>query len=283
MAVVISDNLRVSALTTLAMLAFAANSLLCRMALTTTSVSPAMFTSVRLASGALFLFVLINVFSRANNLQGSWSGALLLFVYAASFSFAYVGMNTGTGALLLFGAVQVTMLTYGLLCGERFLLPQWGGFVLALGGLLILLLPGATAPAVLPAFLMITAGVAWGYYSLKGKSAQQPLLMTSGNFVRSLPFLVFLLPFDMADSGSFAGILYAVTSGALASGAGYAIWYKVLPQLSASIAATLQLSVPVIAMLMGWVVLSEAVSLQMIVAAVATLGGVGLVIHYRAR
>ncbi|WP_018981839.1 DMT family transporter [Salinimonas chungwhensis] len=280
---VISASFRVSAFTTIAMLAFAANSLLCRMALTTTSISPATFTSVRLASGAVFLFFLTRFFSRSGSLQGSWSGALLLFTYAAGFSFAYIGMNTGTGALLLFGAVQLTMLTYGLLRGERFLLLQWAGFVLALSGLLILLLPGAKAPAVLPAFLMIIAGVAWGLYSLKGKSARQPLLMTSGNFVRALPFLIFLLPFDMTDFDSFAGVLYAVSSGALASGAGYAVWYKVLPQLSASMAATLQLSVPVIAMLLGWAVLSEAITLKMIIAAVATLGGVGLVIHYRAR
>ncbi|WP_269750715.1 DMT family transporter [Salinimonas iocasae] len=279
----ISTGIRVSFLTAVAMLAFAANSLLCRMALVSTSVSPATFSAVRLVSGAVFLALLISLTRQKQGMQGSWKGALYLFIYAAAFSFAYVAMNTGTGALLLFGAVQITMLIQALRKGETFSLPQWTGFSMAVAGLLILFLPGATVPPLIPALLMLCAGVAWGAYSLIGKSASRPLLMTTGNFVRCVPLSLLLLPFGITDSFSANGIILAVLSGALASGAGYAIWYSALPALSASLAATVQLSVPVLAMIMGWLILDERLTAQMLIAAAVTLSGVGLVIYFRAK
>lgn len=279
----ISTGIRVSFLTAVAMLAFAANSLLCRMALVSTSVSPATFSAVRLVSGAVFLALLISLTRQKQGMQGSWKGASYLFIYAAAFSFAYVAMNTGTGALLLFGAVQITMLIEALRKGETFSLPQWTGFSMAVAGLLILFLPGATVPPLIPALLMLCAGVAWGAYSLIGKSASRPLLVTTGNFVRCVPLSLLLLPFGITDSFSANGIILAVLSGALASGAGYAIWYSALPALSASLAATVQLSVPVLAMIMGWVILDERLTAQMLIAAAVTLSGVGLVIYFRAK
>ena len=279
----ISTGIRVSFLTAVAMLAFAANSLLCRMALVSTSVSPAIFSVVRLISGAVFLALLISLTRQKQGMQGSWKGASYLFIYAAAFSFAYVAMNTGTGALLLFGAVQITMLIEALRKGETFSLPQWTGFSMAVAGLLILFLPGATVPPLIPAILMLCAGVAWGAYSLIGKSASRPLLMTTGNFVRCVPLSLLLLPFGITDSFSANGIILAVLSGALASGAGYAIWYSALPALSASLAATVQLSVPVLAMIMGWLILDERLTAQMLIAAAVTLSGVGLVIYFRAK
>ena len=279
----ISTGIRVSFLTAVAMLAFAANSLLCRMALVSTSVSPAIFSVVRLISGAVFLALLISLTQQKQGMQGSWKGASYLFIYAAAFSFAYVAMNTGIGALLLFGAVQITMLIEALRKGETFSLPQWTGFSMAVAGLLILFLPGATVPPLIPAILMLCAGVAWGAYSLIGKSASRPLLMTTGNFVRCVPLSLLLLPFGITDSFSANGIILAVLSGALASGAGYAIWYSALPALSASLAATVQLSVPVLAMIMGWLILDERLTAQMLIAAAVTLSGVGLVIYFRAK
>lgn len=279
----ISTGIRVSFLTAVAMLAFAANSLLCRMALVSTSVSPATFSAVRLVSGAVFLALLITLTRQKQGMQGSWKGASYLFIYAAAFSFAYVAMNTSIGALLLFGAVQITMLIEALRKGETFSLPQWTGFSMAVAGLLILFLPGATVPPLIPAILMLCAGVAWGAYSLIGKSASRPLLMTTGNFVRCVPLSLLLLPFGITDSFSANGIILAVLSGALASGAGYAIWYSALAALSASLAAAVQLSVPVLAMIMGWLILDERLTAQMLIAAAVTLSGVGLVIYFRAK
>lgn len=276
-------GIRIVTLCSIAMLAFAANSLLCRMALVSTAISPATFTAIRLASGAAFLLLLLTLTRQRRNMQGSWMGAACLFVYATGFSFAYVSMNTGTGALLLFGAVQITMLIQAIRKGETFSIPQWLGFFMAVAGLLILFMPGATVPPVIPALLMISAGIAWGAYSLIGKSANRPLLMTTGNFVRCVALIVLLVPFSMSQTAPVDGIILAILSGAVASGAGYAIWYSVLPSLSASLAATVQLSVPVIAMIMGWLVLGELLTLQMLLAATVTLSGIGLVIYFRGK
>lgn len=274
------------ALATLAMLAFAANSLLCRMALTQSDISPGMFTALRLVSGAVTLLILTTTSNKASYSAGSWRGAVALFTYAAAFSYAYVGMSTGTGALLLFGAVQLTMISVGIARGERFGYYQIAGFVLAILGLIVLLMPGVTSPAPVPAILMVIAGIAWGAYSLMGKNAVSGLSVTAGNFVRALPLVALLggaLIFMDRLSWDLQGGLLALASGALASGLGYAIWYLVLPAIPATIAATLQLSVPVIAALAGWVVLAEAITLQMSLASVAILGGIALVIHFRKR
>ncbi|MFC3626708.1 EamA family transporter [Vogesella amnigena] len=273
-------------LTALAMLAFAGNSLLCRLALATTRIDAASFTLLRLGSGALVLTLLLagrqGLRALADSWAGSWAGAGALFVYAAGFSFAYLGLTTATGALCLFGAVQASMIAYGLWQGERLAAGQWLGFVAALAGLLLLLLPGVAAPPLPSLGLMLLAGVAWGVYSLLGRRAGDPLAVTAGNFVRALPLaLLLMLLCWPAALPPLDGALYALASGALASGLGYAIWYAALRQLAATTAATVQLSVPLLAALAGWLLLGEALSWRILLAAVAILGGIALVIAGR--
>jgi drug/metabolite transporter (DMT)-like permease len=270
---------RIIVLTLLAMLAFAGNSLLCRIALKQTGIDAASFTTIRLLSGALMLGLLVRLNRRSAAGAGNWPSALALFVYAAGFSFAYVRLSAATGALLLFAAVQATMITYGVCKGERLRRPQLVGFVLALSGLVGLMLPGLAAPPLGSALLMLGAGAAWGIYSLRGKSSGDPTAVTAGNFVRSVPIAV-ALSLLMLNQVSLdrAGMGYAVLSGALASGIGYAIWYRVLPAMKATHAATVQLSVPVIAALGGIVALGESISVRSVLAATAILGGIALVI-----
>lgn len=277
-------SVRLGATTTAALLAFAGNSLLCRTALAHTSIDAASFTTIRLISGALVLWGLVQFTRREATGRGSWSSALALFAYAAAFSFAYVTLPTGTGALLLFGAVQASMIGWGFFKGERFAALQWLGLGLALAGLVGLLLPGLSAPPLGGALLMIAAGVAWGVYSLRGKGAGDPLRVTAGNFVRTVPLAVALSLLTLANARlDAAGVAYAVASGAITSGVGYAIWYAVLPQLKATTAATLQLSVPVIAALGGIVWLGEPLTLRLLLASAAILGGVALVIRKKAQ
>lgn len=272
---------RILILTALAMAAFAGNSLLCRAALLHTAIDPASFTAIRLLSGAVFLYLLV-LLRREDTKEkaGSWGSALLLFLYAAAFSFAYISLSAATGALLLFGAVQVTMIGIGVLSGEKLRTTQLIGISLALAGLVGLLLPGITAPAPQGAALMVLAGAAWGGYSLRGRGAGNPTLVTSGNFVRTLP-LVALLVLGTLDhlAVDAAGIALAIASGALASGLGYALWYAALPHLRASSAATVQLSVPVITAVAGALLLSEPITLRLVVASLAILGGIAMVIH----
>ena len=303
-------RLRLIAWVSLAMLAFAGNSLLCRLALKHTSIDAASFTTVRLLSGALMLWLVVRFRSAATSAAGAatpassngrsdgrgggnWPSACALFVYAAGFSFAYVSMPAATGALLLFGAVQATMIGYGVWHGERLRTLQWAGVALAVAGLVLLMLPGLAAPSLQGAVSMTTAGVAWGVYSLRGKKrakgpsgadgqnlpAADPTRVTASNFLRTVP-MVLLLSLLMLNhlSPDPAGIGLAVLSGALASGLGYAIWYRALPALKATHAATVQLSVPVIAALGGVVLLGEALTGPMVLAASAILGGIALVI-----
>jgi drug/metabolite transporter (DMT)-like permease len=268
-------------LTCLAMLAFACNSLLCRAALQSGATDPASFTAIRLGSGALILFLIWKFQNKATRtLPGDWPSALALFGYAAGFSFAYVELGAATGALLLFAMVQVTMIGAALLRGERFGLVQTLGFTFAIAGLVWLLLPGLSAPPLLGAGLMMTAGFAWGLYSLRGKlQSASPLAATAGNFVRSLPFaLVLVLISAKQLTASAEGVLLAVASGAIASGLGYAVWYTALPLLRASTAATVQLSVPVIAAAGAVLMLGEALSWRMVGASMAILGGIALVL-----
>jgi drug/metabolite transporter (DMT)-like permease len=267
--------------------AFAGNSLLCRAALAHTSIDAASFTTIRLISGTLVLWGLVQFTRREATGRGSWPSAFALFAYAAAFSFAYLTLPTGTGALLLFGSVQASMIGWGFFKGERFAALQWLGLALALAGLVGLLLPGLSAPPLGGALLMIAAGVAWGVYSLRGKGAGDPLRVTAGNFVRTVPLAVALSLLMLLTAGQTqldgAGVAYAVASGAITSGVGYAIWYAVLPQLKATTAATLQLSVPVIAALGGIVWLGEPLTLRLLLASAAILGGVALVIRQRAQ
>ena len=208
--------------------------------------------------------------------------AFALFVYAAGFSFAYVSLPAATGALLLFGAVQATMIGHGIWKGERLLRLQLAGLMLALGGLVGLVLPGLSAPPLYGSLLMLGAGAAWGVYSLRAKGAGDPTRVTAGNFLRAAPIAA-ALSVLMFDSTSLdqAGFWYAVSSGALASGIGYAIWYTALPALKSTTAATVQLSVPVIAALGGIVFLGEPMTLRLVLASVAILGGIALVIVER--
>lgn len=270
---------RVVVLTLLAMLAFAGNSLLCRAALGAARIDAASFTSIRLISGALVLWLLVRARAGARTGGGNGWSALALFVYAAGFSFAYRELSAATGALLLFGAVQATMIGRGLARGERLRAMQWFGVSIAMVGLVTLLLPGLSAPSPLAAGLMLSAGVAWGVYSLRGSGAGDALRVTAGNFLRAVPITLVL---SLAMLGHWQatpfGIGLAVASGALTSGLGYAIWYAALPALKATQAATVQLSVPLIAALGGVWLLHEPLSLRLWIAAFAIIGGIALVI-----
>lgn len=262
------------------MLAFAGNSLFCRLALRDTEIDAASFTAIRLASGALVLAALLMLRGKRPAAGGSWPMAAMLFAYAVCFSFAYRDLTAATGALLLFGAVQFTMTGYGLWTGERIRGLKLVGLLLALAGLLWLLLPGLAAPPLLAAALMLVAGAAWGIYSLLGKGAGDPTAATGGNFLRSLPFAAALaLTTTTAATVDHTGALYAVLSGAVTSGLGYVLWYAALPMLRATTAATVQLSVPAIAALGGAMLLAEPVTTRLLVASVAVLGGIALTIY----
>jgi len=264
------------------MLAFAANSVLCRMALRRTSIDAASFTLVRMASGALMLWVLSSLAGHKSGKAGNWISAAALAGYAAAFSFAYVSLPVGTGALLLFGAVQATMIVRGLLGGERMKHAQIAGFVNAVAGLIVLVLPGLAAPPLAGALLMAGAGVCWGIYSLRGRRSTDPLATTAGNFLRGVPFAIAVsLVFFRSTRPDVKGVIFAGFSGALASGVGYAIWYAALRGLSATRAAVVQLSVPVIAALGGVALLGERITLRLAVSAVAVLGGIALFVLER--
>jgi len=270
---------RVFVLTLLAMTAFAGNSLLCRMALKQTAIDPASFTSIRIASGAIALGLIVRWRAGPKRLSGSWGSAIALFAYAAAFSFSYVDLTAATGALLLFGAVQATMIGYGLRSGERLRGWQPAGLAIALCGLAGLLLPGFSAPPLQGSVLMLTAGVAWGVYSLRGKGSGDAIGVTAGNFVRAVVPAAALSAASLGSASlDLGGVAYAVASGALASGVGYAVWYTALPGLKTTSAATVQLSVPVMAALGGVVVLGEPVTLRLVAASAAILGGIALVL-----
>lgn len=268
--------------TTMAMLAFAANSLLCREALASGHIGASSFTLVRIVAGAVVLGLLLLAKFRTYRVGGNWLSAAALFGYAAAFSYAYISLSAGTGALLLFGAVQVTMIVYGLWAGERLNFRQIIGVVAAAGGLVWLMLPGIESPPLLGAMLMLGAGVSWGVYSLLGRGAKEPTIATAGNFIRATPFAVILFVVLGADEQtSVVGFGYAAASGALASGMGYALWYAVLPALPATTAATVQLSVPILAAFGGVLLLDEAVTLRFGLASVAVLGGIALFVLSR--
>lgn len=275
---------RTLAWTGVAMIAFAANSLLCRAALGDARIDAASFTTVRILSGAIILAVIMwrrgSVVRRSNV---DWRSVWALFIYMIFFSFAYLSLNAGTGALVLFGAVQLTMFVSAWRAGERFRWSAWAGFASAVFGLVYLISPGIEAPDPIGAGLMAIAGVAWGLYSLYGRTSDNPLEATSANFLFAVLLsvvgsLLFIREFQISPQG----VSLAIASGAIASGLGYAAWYTALRGLAASHAATVQLSVPVLAAIGGVVLLSEPMSMRLIVAAFATLGGVALVLNQRA-
>lgn len=278
---------RVALLTGSALVAFAANSVLCRLALFGASIDPATFSVVRILTGAVTIGVLVATRQggslRAAWHAGTWRGALLLVLYAFPFSYAYVDLSAGVGALLLFGTVQVTMILYALATGERLAAIQWSGLALAFAGLTYLSFPGIEAPSLQGSALMVLAGLGWGGYSLVGRGASRPLRATAGNFLRASPFA---LAFAATVFGpklegmhwSSAGLAWSAASGALASGLGYALWYAALAHLSGVHAAVVQLSVPLLAAIGGLLFLSESPSTRLVVAAGGILGGVGLTV-----
>lgn len=259
------------------MIAFAANSILCRLAFKNTSIDAATFTNVRLVSGAIMLWLIVPA-NRQNNVPANWISAFALFAYAASFSFAYITLSASTGALLLFGAVQLTMILPQILAGENLSIWKIAGIICAFCGLILLVLPGLTAPPLTGAALMTTAGIAWGVYSLRGRGTADPEASTLSNFLRAVPMAIILnMLFFSYSSFDFAGIVYAMLSGALTSALGYILWYKVLPSHNPTGAATVQLSVPVIAALGGIAILDEQATIRLIVSSLMILGGIGLV------
>jgi drug/metabolite transporter (DMT)-like permease len=281
------NRTRLFILTALAMIAFASNSLLCRFALKQTGIDATTFTFVRIFSGAVALWLIMTMRRASLGKTGNWLSAFSLFIYTAAFSFAYNSLSAATGALLLFGAVQATMILWGLRKGERLDAIQIIGLVLAVSGLVVLLFPGLSAPPLSGSLLMLSAGVAWGIYSLRGKTASDAVAATAGNFLRAVPFAavasIAFLPWAHVDR---AGIIYALISGVLTSGLGYVVWYSVLSdsmpvRLGPASAATVQLSVPVLAATGGILLLGEPITLRYVLASVAVLGGILLVIIER--
>ena len=272
-------TLRVVFLTGITLVAFAANSLLCRMALAPDLIDPVAFTVIRLGSGVAVLVPLSALTSEPRpegRSAGSWRSGLALFVYAMAFSLAYVSLETGTGALILFGSVQATMIGAGLWQGERPKAREWTGLIVAMAGLVYLVLPGIAAPDPLGAALMLASGVGWGVYSLRGRGRIAPVAATAGNFARALPLAIAGLFMAWGTlHTSPRGVALAVTSGAFTSGLGYVIWYIALRGLTATRAAIVQLAVPVIAAAGGIVVLAEEPTARLAVASVLILGGVG--------
>lgn len=281
-----SIPLRIAALTVLALVAFAANSVLGRMALGPGTIDPASYATIRLGSGALALWFIVTFVPGQNGsgARGDWMSAAMLFLYAITFSFAYLSVDTGVGALILFGAVQATMILAGVCGGERPHLLQWLGLVIALGGLAYLVSPGMTAPSPVGAALMAIAGIGWGVYSLRGRGPGDPIPITAGNFIRTVPLSVAVSFAMLADMHvSPTGTALAILSGAVSSGMGYAIWYTVLPSLSAMRAATVQLSAPVLATVAGVILMSEPITLRLVLSTILILGGVGLTVAVKER
>ena len=271
---------RLAAATGFALLAFAANSVLCRMALRAAHIDPASFMSIRLLSGAATLWLLVRLGRGGQRLGGDWRSALALLTYAIAFTFAYVGLKAGTGALLLFGAVQVVMIAAGFVGGERIDRSIALGWLLAVAGLILLLLPGISAPPARDAIFMLIGGCAWGVYSLRGRRSLNALADTAGNFARALPgtLLVSALLWGHRSADA-AGVVLAALSGSIASGLGYAAWYTALPRLGAIAAANAQLSVPVITALAGVALFSEPVTVRLASASVLVLGGTALAVR----
>jgi drug/metabolite transporter (DMT)-like permease len=282
-------------LTALALIAFAANSILCRLALGNESIDAAGFTIIRLLAGALTLMGILQLRSyleardkraldqpiseSASQSTGSWFSGLMLFIYAALFSFAYVSMDTGTGALILFGAVQLTMILMSIFKGERLLAIEWVGMIVAFVGFIYLVLPQLGTPSLIGFIMMSISGIAWGFYTLAGRGSKNPLGDTSYNFLRTLPLVTVLLVVSIQQLAlTTEGVVWAVLSGSLASGVGYSIWYSALRGLSSTQAAVVQLLVPMIAALGGVMFMSEVITTRLMISGGMILGGIALVV-----
>lgn len=278
-----SDKLKTYLYTFAALIAFAANSVLCRLALKDGAIDPAGFTNLRLISGALTFIVLQALFSgrnqKLNNRKSAYFSALMLFIYAVAFSFAYITLDTGTGALILFGAVQLTMIITSWVRGKR--LGSWEGLgiTISFSGLIYLVYPTLSTPNVLGAVLMAISGAAWGFYTLAGKQASDPFLATAMNFKLTLPLVVILALVTLPNlTITLQGAIFAVLSGSLASALGYTIWYQALRGLQTSEAAVMQLSVPILAAVGGILFVSEPITSQFLIASILVLGGIAVVV-----
>ncbi len=271
-------------LTSLALFAFAANSVLCRLALGSGAMDAASFTVIRLITGVIVLVVIATTQYKSDLIQtrGSWDASLMLFLYAVTFSYAYILLDTGTGALILFGSVQITMILLSLISGTRLQRMEWAGILVAFSGFIYLVLPGVSAPSLSGFLLMTTAGIAWGLYTLKGRRSTNPLMDTTFNFARTIPFVIILLLLTFQNAEiSLEGVVLASLSGGLASGVGYTIWYSALKGLSSIQAAVVQLSVPIIAALGGVMIMSESITFRLLLSTSLILGGIILVIFSR--
>ena len=280
-----AGSFRVAALTILALIAFAGNSVLCRLALADGSIDAASFSTVRLVSGAIALLLILQAANRGKRpaSYGSWISATMLFLYAVCFSFAYISLDTGIGALILFGMVQATMIAGALWAGDRPGVAEWLGWLLAVSGFVYLVSPGMTAPSPLGSVLMAIAGIGWGIYSLRGRSEPFALAGTTYNFLRSVPLVIVVSALSLNEMHlSTNGVVLAILSGAVTSGVGYAIWYTALRSISSMQAAMVQLSVPVLAAAGGVLFLAESVSMRLIVSSLLILGGIFLAIFGKA-
>jgi drug/metabolite transporter (DMT)-like permease len=281
--------LETSLLTVLALIAFAANSVLCRLALGGEAIDASSFTAIRLLSGAITLFIILSIKgsikesnkrgNKGASSKGSWTASFALFIYAIAFSYAYLSVDTGTGALILFGSVQITMIMLSLIAGTRLHLIEWSGVMLAFSGFIYLILPNITTPSMNGFILMTVSGISWGIYTLKGRGSKKPLMDTSYNFLRTIPLVAILVVFTLHDMHySVEGVMLALVSGAITSGVGYTIWYIALGGLSSTQAAVIQLSVPVIAAIGGVLFVSEEITMRLIVSATVVLTGILMVI-----
>ncbi|MDX2367127.1 MAG: DMT family transporter [Colwellia sp.] len=277
--------LKTSLLTGLALIAFAANSVLCRLALGNETIDASSFTGIRLLAGAIALFIILSIkggmkgSNKGAVSKGSWTASLSLFLYAITFSYAYLSVDTGTGALILFGSVQITMIMLSLISGTRLHLIEWSGVILAFTGFIYLILPNITTPSINGFILMTVSGISWGIYTLKGRSSKNPLMDTTYNFLRTIPFVALLGVFTLQNmSYSSEGIILALISGAITSGVGYTIWYIALGGLSSTQAAVIQLSVPVIAAIGGVIFVSEVITMRLVISATIVLSGILMVV-----
>jgi len=275
---------RTALATVFALVAFAANSILCRMALRTASIDPATFTSIRFIAGAVTLCLILLLGSKPLKLRGHWVSALVLNAYAVGFSFSYIDLTAGTGALLLFGAAQIIMIGAGFLAGERINKMIAVGWLVAVAGIIILTAPSVSAPPLLASVEMLAAGIFWGWFSLRGRGSKDPIAENAGIFVCSVPIALAVNLAHLAPIATTThGIVLAALSGSIASGLGYAAWYTALPKLKAITAANLQLAVPALAALGGALWFSEVITLRLLISAAMVLGGVAVATASRAK
>lgn len=283
-------KLKILLATSFALLAFAGNSVFCRLALSDEAIDAASFTVIRLLSGILVLVIILllakfiqqrqsSTVLGGNQAKGSWLAGFLLFLYAVTFSYAYISLDTGIGALILFGAVQITMILISIFSGNRLHYLEWTGVVIAFSGFVYLVMPSLSTPSMTGFILMTISGVAWGLYTVRGRECTDPISDTAYNFMRTLPFIAILLLVTIQNANlSQAGIMLAVMSGAIASGVGYSVWYFAIRGLSVTQAAAVQLLVPIIAAIGGVLFANEVVSQRLVIASFMVLGGIMLLV-----